>query len=322
MPRAAPFVMSFGSSNYNMIVCNHATVASRTTLPFEPRYELLPFGTAEQEAAELPEPVRLTMTASPKHGLERAFEISARLRKAGHGVTPHLAARMVRDRAHLDLLLDTAAEAGIDDIFVIGGDATDVAGPYASAGDLIEELVTHPQRPALIGIGAYPEGHPFISDEDLSAALRRKSAYADYLVTQLCFDPEVVLSWLEEVRRDGIAVPAYVGIPGPVDRTRLLEISLHVGVGPSLSFIRKQRGLLRRLFGSPVHAAEHLHKALAPRLGDPALGLVGLHYYTFNELVKTWRWERDHVAERRREPARRRAIQGGRTLGAGDEGGR
>jgi methylenetetrahydrofolate reductase (NADPH) len=268
------------------------------TLPLEPRYELLPFGAGEQEAMELGEPVRLTMTASPKQGLERSFELSAGLRRAGHGVTPHLAARMVRDRAHLDALLESASEAEIDDIFVIGGDPPEPAGPYDSAGDLIDELVTHPLRPARIGIAGYPEGHPAIGDEDLLEALRRKSEHADYLVTQLCFDPEVLLAWLRDVRREGIALAAYAGIPGPVDRRQLLEVSLRVGVGPSLSFMRKQRGLLRRLLRSPVHAAEHLHDALAPHVGDAELGLAGLHYYTFNELAATWSWDRERRAER------------------------
>jgi methylenetetrahydrofolate reductase (NADPH) len=301
------------------IVCNHVDVATRTpSLPVEPRYELLPFGAAEEQAAQLPEPARLTITASPKQGLDHTFEMSVRLRELGHGVTPHLAARMVRDRGHLDALLDRAAAAGIDDIFVIGGDVTEPAGPYAGADQLLDELAEDPRRPASIGIGAYPEGHPLIGDEDLKAALVHKSRYADYLVTQLCFDPKVLLSWLEGIRGEGLSLPAFAGIPGPVDRRRLLDISVRVGVGPSLSFMRKQRGL-RRLFRSPVHAAEHLHDALAPHLGDPRWGLAGVHYYTFNELVDTWQWHRDRQQPGATTPSTGRSrLLGRRTLRAND----
>jgi hypothetical protein len=63
------------------------------------RFEILPFGRGETEAAELPEPVRLTVTASPTHTLDQTVDVGTRLRTLGHDVTVHLAARMVRDRA-------------------------------------------------------------------------------------------------------------------------------------------------------------------------------------------------------------------------------
>jgi hypothetical protein len=63
-----------------------------------------------------------------------------------------------------------------------------------------------------------------------------------------------------------------------------------IAVGPSLSFLRKQRGL-RNLLGRSRAAADAVHDALAPCLDDPRLGLCGFHYYTFNQLVDTWAWE-------------------------------
>ena len=77
---------------------------------------------------------------------------------------------MVRDRAHLDTLLAAMAEAGVDDAFVIGGDATPPAGPYSSAGELLADLEEHPQRPRSIGIAGYPEGHPLIEPAVLAEA--------------------------------------------------------------------------------------------------------------------------------------------------------
>ena len=68
-------------------------------------FEILPFGKGEAEAAELPERVRLTVTCSPKHGLDESIATATRLRALGHSVTLHLAARMVRGRDHLDELL-------------------------------------------------------------------------------------------------------------------------------------------------------------------------------------------------------------------------
>jgi vanillate/3-O-methylgallate O-demethylase len=251
------------------------------------RFEILPFGRGEAEAAELPEHVRLTVTCSPKHGLDESIGTATRLRALGHSVTVHLAARMVRDRGHLDELLATMQEAGIDDAFVIGGDATPPHGPYASAVELLPLVHEHRFRPATLGIAGYPEGHPLIEDAELADALSQKVPHADYITTQLCFDPGAVLAWVERIRADGIDLPVIAGIPGIVDRAKLLEISMRVGVGPSLSFLRKQRGL-RNLLRLSARSADSLYDALAP-----SDRIAGLHFYTFNRLRETWEWDRE-----------------------------
>jgi methylenetetrahydrofolate reductase (NADPH) len=263
-------------------------------LPVEPRFEILPIGKGQEEAADLPEPARITITSSPKHGIDESLEVAVRLRELGHGTTLHVAARGVRDEAHLNALLDRTTEAGIDDLLVIGGDNPEPLGPYASAVDLLETLADHPARPAMLGIGAYPEGHPLIDDEQLWQALERKSRLASYVVTQLCFDADVLLSWLDELRARGVTLPLFIGIPGPVDRRRLIEVSARIGVGPSLRFVRKQHGLIRRLFTSPARSATRLHKQLAPHTGDR--GIAGFHLYTFNDLESTWRWAKERHA--------------------------
>ena len=68
----------------------------------------------QTEAAELPDPVRITITSSPKHGIDESLEVAVRLREHGHGITLHLAARGVRDESHLSSVLETAGGAGID----------------------------------------------------------------------------------------------------------------------------------------------------------------------------------------------------------------
>jgi methylenetetrahydrofolate reductase (NADPH) len=245
-------------------------------------FEILPVGAGEQQAAELSERVRLTVTCSPKHGPDRTVEVGTRLRALGHEVTVHLSARMVRDRAHLDELLATMAAAGIDDAFVIGGDSTEPVGAYTSAVELLPPIHEHPDRPRTLGIAGYPEGHPLIDPATLAAALAEKSRLADYVTTQLCFDPDAILRFARQVE-----LPVIVGLPGIVDRRRLLEMSVKVGVGPSLRFLRKQRGL--RKFFRLSAAADALYDALAPHAAE----LAGFHFFTFNRLLDTWAWEQD-----------------------------
>jgi methylenetetrahydrofolate reductase (NADH) len=255
-------------------------------------FEILPFGMGEQEARELPEHVWLTVTASPTHTLDDTVEVASRLRGLGHAVTPHLAARMVRSREHLDETLAALSEAGVDDGFIVGGDQTPPLGPYASATELLPLIVEHPHRPETIGIAGYPEGHPLIDDETLAQALEEKCRVADYLATQLCYDPDVLLGWVRSIREQGLDLPVHVSVPGMVDRRRLLEISARVGVGPSLRYLRKQGGV-RNLFRLSKSSGDRMVDALGPHLGDAELNIAGFHYVTFNRLLETWRWERE-----------------------------
>ena len=255
------------------------------------RFEILPFGKGVDEAAELPEPVWITVTASPTHTLEDGVGVATRARESGHTVTLHLAARMVASPAHLDDVLGAIAAAGVTDAFVVGGDQTPPEGPYASATDVLALIVDHPQRLETIGIAGYPEGHPLIDDAALAEALREKSRVADYIATQLCYDPKVLLGWVRSIREQGIYLPVHVSVPGMVDRRRLLEISARVGVGPSLRYLRKQGGI-RNLFRLSKSSTDRLVDALGPHLGDAELNIAGFHYVTFNRLLETWRWER------------------------------
>lgn len=253
------------------------------------QFEVLPLGRSEEEAAQLPEPVRLTVTCLPRHGPDRSVAVARRLRALGHAVTVHLAARMVRDSAHLDELLAGMAETGVDDIFLIGGDAKRPHGRYSSAVELLPVICEHRDRPRQIGIAGYPEGHPLVDDDELADALQRKSALASYVTTQMCFDPEAVLAWIRKTREHGMKLPVVVGVPGVLDRRRLLEVSMRIGVGPSLAFVRKQRGL-RSLLGKSKVTPDPPYEALVGSLDDRELGIAGFHYYTFNQLVDTWKW--------------------------------
>jgi methylenetetrahydrofolate reductase (NADPH) len=275
------------------------------TCPLEPaRFEVLPFARSMEEAAQLPDRVRLTITCSPRHGPDRSVEVAANLREMGHQVTVHVAARMVTDRDHLDRILSAMAQAGADDMFLIGGDADPPLGAYSSAAQLLEVIATHPQRPRMIGIAGYPEGHPAIADEALEQALTHKSRHADYVATQMCFDPDALVTWVSGQRARGMALPVLIGVPGKVSRTKLLELSARIGVGPSLSFLRKQRGI--RALLSKGSTADKLYEKLAPAVDDPELNIAGFHIFTFNQLLETWRWQRAHDdarSDRTRETA-------------------
>jgi len=211
---------------------------------------------------------------------------------------------MVRDRHHLGRLL-----AGVDDLFVIGGDIEDPVGEYASAVELLLVVADHRRRPE-IGIAAHPENHPHISLPELEQALRDKSRLAGYLVTQMCFDLETLRTWIVRQREQGMELPVVVGMPGGVARRKLLKLSARTGVGPSIDFLRKQKGL-RRLLSRRL-TAYRLYDGVAPLLEDPKLAVAGLQYFTFNELLQTWEWHQKKLGSNGKgsngAPARRSAV--------------
>src|ERR671911_355415 len=142
-----------------------------------PLFELIPLRDALERAEALPAGATTTVTASPSHGIEATIELCEGLRARGHEATPHLAAHMVRDRAHVADLLDRCRSAGISSAFVVGGDAKD-RGEIHDGLTLIRmmEDLGHPF--ASIGVPGYPEGHPSIPGDVLTASLRGKQMYA------------------------------------------------------------------------------------------------------------------------------------------------
>ncbi|HET6474645.1 MAG TPA: methylenetetrahydrofolate reductase [Thermoleophilia bacterium] len=249
----------------------------------------------EQKVATLPYGATVTVTASPKQGLDRTVDVSAVLAARGFTVIPHLAARMVAGRSHLERLLQRLDGAGIREVFVVGGDADPPAGDYADAGDLLEELAGLAHPFARIGIGGYPEGHPLISDEQLFEALRRKQRFASLVVTQLCFDAGALTDWAGRIRAAGIDLPIVVGLPGVVERRKLAEISLKSGVGASLSYLRKHGREIITLARTRRYDPTPLARSVAAYAGDQALGLTGAHLFTFNQVQPTRDWVARHV---------------------------
>ena len=263
---------------------------SLSVLLQEPRYEVIPVQGIEQKAAALPYGATITVTASPALGLERTLDVSTALATRGYRVVPHFAARMVTGRGHLERLVQRLEGTEIRELFVIGGDADPPAGDYADAGDLLEELVGMAHPFARIGVGGYPEGHPLVPDDQLLEALLRKQQFASHIVTQLCFDAGALAAWVADIRAAGVEMPVVVGLPGVVERRKLAEISLRTGVGSSLRYLRKHGRQIVTLARSRRYDPTPLAEAVADHAADEALGIRGVHLFTFNQVEQTRDW--------------------------------
>jgi methylenetetrahydrofolate reductase (NADPH) len=260
-----------------------------------PRFEILPLdGIEEQVREHLGTDVKVTVTASPRRGLEATLALSERLARAGYPVVPHLSARLIRDRAHLAETVVRLREAGVRELFVPAGDATE-PGEFAGAAELLEAMGPLREGFDEIGITGYPESHHVISDEETIQAMFTKAPMATYIVSQICFDADTIAGWIGAVRRRGTHLPVWIGLPGSVDYAKLVRISMKIGLGESARFLRHHGNWMARLVTRTFKPDPLLH-ALGPTLADPGAGVAGFHLYTFNEVARTERWRRQTLA--------------------------
>jgi len=257
------------------------------------RYEVLPTATIEDKLLEhVPVDRTITVTASPSKGLEPTLDLAERLTGHGYVAIPHLAARMVRDKAELVEICERVTGKGISRVFVPGGDA-DPPGAYPDALSMLEELVALGSPFSHVGITGYPESHPTIADDLTIQSMWDKRRYATHVVSNLTFDPGVLTSWVRRMRSRGITMPLLLGVPGPVDRAKLLSMAGKIGVGESTRFLAKHKGTFARLAAPGGFTGEKFLRKCAAELSAPEMGLEGLHVFTFNQVAETEKWRRE-----------------------------
>jgi len=175
--------------------------------------EIFPTPTIESKLDALQANSYIAVTCSPSKGVDETLNMSERLAKRGFKVVPHIAAKMVRDKAHLQEILKHLDDLPIISIFVPGGDSEKPIGDYACALDLLQAISEFDHKFTEIGVAAHPEGHPSVDDDVLLEQLLKKQQYSNYLVTQMCFDAKLVGDWLRKIRVAGVTLRAWIG-PG------------------------------------------------------------------------------------------------------------
>jgi methylenetetrahydrofolate reductase (NADPH) len=262
-----------------------------------PRYEILPTDDVEERVlASVPREVVVTVTASPRKGIDATIDLAERLAGHGYQVVPHISARLIRDDAHLRDVLGRVAAMGRNEIFVIAGDAKEPAGQFPDSVSLLTALMNEPHGLREIGVTGYPERHSFIDDDLTIQAMWDKRRVATYIVSNLCFDPRVVKKWVGRVRRRGVQLPIHIGLAGVADPAKLLRISTRIGVVDSARFLRGHSNWFLRMVQPGGYDPGRFTAGLLPDLAAPDRKVVGLHVFTFNEIEPTERWRQEALA--------------------------
>jgi methylenetetrahydrofolate reductase (NADPH) len=262
-----------------------------------PRYEVLPTEDIEGIVlAHVPHDVTITITASPRRGMDATIKLAERLSKQGYKVVPHLSARLIRDASHLHEILAAIHELGARDVFVIAGDAREPAGQFPDSVSLLEAMMHAGHDLSDVGVSGYPESHSFIDDDMTIQAMWDKRRIATYIVSNLCFDPRVVKKWVGRVRRRRVELPIHIGMAGVADPAKLLRISTRIGIVDSARFLRGHSNWFLRMLQPGGYDPERFVNALLPDLAAPDRRVAGLHVFTFNEIEPTERWRQGMLA--------------------------
>ena len=261
-----------------------------------PVFELIPLERARESAAALPSGASVTVTVSVRLGLDATLGLAEWLSSRGHDVAPHLAARLVRDRAHLADVLDRLRVAGIRKIFVVGGDSAPT-GQIPDGLALIREIHASGNPFDEIGVPAYPEGHTKIPSEVLLRDVREKQPLVHLMTTQMSFNPRAVADWIDRIRREAVTLPIHLGIPGAVEMRKLMTIATRIGVADSTRYLLKHRSLLGRLAQGGSFGPDAFLRDLAPTLTSPGADVRALHVFTMNQVDATLAWQRRMLVE-------------------------
>ena len=102
------------------------------------------------------------------------------------------------------------------------------------------------------------------------------------------------MGFAKKMRR-GASKPFRVGVAGPADRGLLMKYALICGIGNSLRVLKGRAGLaLNTLTGeTPEDVVRGVGEAQA---ADPALGMSGIHFFTFGSLAKSANWAKQFQA--------------------------
>ena len=177
---------------------------------------------------------------------------------------------------------------GASDVLVMAGDAEQPVGEFDGSVPLLRALAELGGPFDEVGITGYPESHAFISDEATIRSMFDKEEFATYIVSQICFDPDVTAAWVTAVWERGTRLPIHIGLPGAVPCPKLLRVSERIGVGPSIAFLERD--------ADGEFDPGPLVSGLDTSLGGPRPNVGGFHVFTFNDLERTERWRR-HALE-------------------------
>lgn len=149
---------------------------------------------------------------------DRTVIVASELAKRGLTTMVHLTC-VGADPGRIENFLDQLADAGIENVLALRGDAPRdrewdwSAGHFRYASDLVSFI--RKVRPSFsLGVAAYPTPHPESVSyaEDRAFTARKMLSGADFAVTQLFFDVREYAALVSDLRARGVTAPVIPGV--------------------------------------------------------------------------------------------------------------
>ena len=255
----------------------------------------------EPQIEHLPVGASVSVTCSPAKGIQPTLDLAARLLDLGHNAVPHISARLVEDDVAVKRIAEFCRRHNLQEVFLVAGDALAPVGGYDGVVAFLRDFLETDHGLSGIGVAAYPDGHALIDDAALHSALHAKQALLaaagvrGYASTQMCFDLNKWRSWAAAERSAGFTLPLHIGVPGVIDRVKLVTMGMRLGIGASLRFVQKNASVLGRLFRPTGYDPNSLILPLCQQAEE--LNIEGIHLFTFNNVEATAKWQEKLLAK-------------------------
>jgi len=246
----------------------------------------------------LPPGTPVYVAHTPKATLNEVAQTAVKLQRLGFRASPHIVARRIESQQALHHALEQLSAAGVEQALLVAGDLPKPAGPFTSTLDIIDSGVLQNSSLKRLGIAGHPEGHKQVADDVLLAALRHKQAFAArtglklHIATQFTFDADAIIAWDERLTREGITLPAHIGIAGPTPLTKLIKYAMACGVGASLNSVMKNMTAMSKLARLATTPDEMLTGLVRGGAAQGSSRIVQPHFYAFGGVSATARWIR------------------------------
>ena len=277
------------------------TAAVQRHLVAEARYELIPLKNVDAQIAFVPQGSSVSVTCSPAKGLQATLDLTSKILDQGYTAVPHFSARLTEDQAHVQRLAAYCRDKALNEVFLVAGDAPEPVGAYDGVVAFLRDFLACDHGLQRIGITAYPDGHALIDRHVVHEALHAKQALLaeagvpGFASTQMCFDVDQWKSWAAAERAAGFTLPLHLGVPGVIDRAKLLTMGARLGIGSSMRFVKKNSGTIFKLFSPSGYDPSKVINPMTKVARD--LGIEGLHLFTFNNVEATAEWQRKQLAK-------------------------
>jgi methylenetetrahydrofolate reductase (NADPH) len=221
---------------------------------------------------------------------DNTLEIASRL-KNEHGLEPLVHLTTVgASRERIDGFLTALLDAGIENVLALRGDPprgqcdfVPDNEEFQHASDLVTYIKRHFPRFS-VGVAGYPEAHPESSSikSDLDWMRYKVDQGADFVITQLFFDPRIYFDYVDRLAAAGILLPVVPGVLPILSRTSARFILGLCGARiPGKLYLQIEEA--HEKGGNEAVRAVGLDFATRQSEALLAGGAPGVHLYTLNQ---------------------------------------